>query len=184
MGPNFFFNGFFAWLSLLLRWTQQNSRPWYFAWENLQEVFVMLFVVVVVFPHWRILHFRTTFPCHRRFTLASQAREVLHHLWVLPWLLSVALLFPGFSVTVLPRALGFWEGILDPQAFFTLCSFTDILWHVFVTQMRAGTPTPSRMLLCACPHRVVPSSWRMDLNYSYCSYKAIDLSIAPVSHEL
>ena len=33
----------------------------------------------------------------------------------------------------------------------------------------------SRIFLYACPHRVVPSGWRMDLNYSYCRYKTIDL---------
>ena len=48
----------------------------------------------------------------------------------------------------------------------------------------AGRNTPSRFLLCVCPHRVVPSGWRRDLNYSYCSYKTINLSIAPVSHEV
>ena len=35
----------------------------------------------------------------------------------------------------------------------------------------AGRNTPSRILLCACPHGVVPFGWCMDLNYSYCSYK-------------
>ena len=49
------------------------------AWENLQEAFVML-VVVVVFPHWGFLRFRATFPCHRHSTLASQTREDLHQL--------------------------------------------------------------------------------------------------------
>ena len=49
----------------------------------------------------------------------------------------------------------------------------------FVTQMRA-----SKIFLCACPHRVVPSGWRLGLNYSYCSYKTIDLSITLVSHEV
>ena len=34
--------------------------------------------------------------------------------------------FPGFSVTVLPRALPFWVGIFYPQAFFTLHCFTKI----------------------------------------------------------
>ena len=47
-----------------------------------------------------------------------------------------------------------------------------------------GRSIPSRILLGACPHRVVPSGWCMALNYSYCSYKTINLSIAPVSHEV
>ena len=134
------------------------------------------------FPHWKFLRFWATFPCHRHSTVASQVREGLHQLWALPWLLSVALLLPGFSVTVLPRALRFWVGIFYPQAFCTLCSFTDI-FDTFCDS-DAGRSTPCRNLLCACLHRVVPSSWRMDLNYSYCSYKTIDLSIAPVSHEV
>ena len=66
------------------------------------------------FPYWRFLRFRITFPCHRHSILASQVREGLHQLWALPWLLSVALLLPGFSVTVLPRALRFWVGIFYP----------------------------------------------------------------------
>ena len=88
----------------------------------------------------------------------------------------------AFSVTVLPRALRFWVGIFYPKAFFTLRSFTDIFGTVCDSD--AGRNTPSRILLCACPHRVVPSGWRMGLNYSYCSYKTIDLSIAQVSHEV
>ena len=66
-------------ISLLLTRTQQNSQRWYFARENLQEVFLML-VVVVVFPHWRLLLFWATFPCHRHSTLASQAHECLQRL--------------------------------------------------------------------------------------------------------
>ena len=64
-------------------------------WENLQEVFVML--LVVAFPHWRFLLFRATFLCYRHSTLAPQTGEGVHQLWALPWLLSVALLLPGFS---------------------------------------------------------------------------------------
>ena len=117
------------------------KKRWNLAWKNHQEVLVML-VVVAVFPHWRFLHFRATFPCHRHSTLASQAREGLHQLWALPWLLSVALRFPGFFVTVLPRALRFSVGISYPQAFFYLTLLHRHFWHVFLTQMRAGTPHP------------------------------------------
>ena len=96
------------------------------------------------FPHWRILCFRAIFPCHQHLTLASQTCECLQQLWALTWLISFALLLPGFSVTVLPRALRFWGGILYPQAFFTLHTFPRFLalFVVFVTQMRAGTPNP------------------------------------------
>ena len=52
-----------------------------------------------------------------------------------PWLLSIALFFAGFSVTVLQRALRFWVDIFYPQTFFTLREH-------FVTQMGAGTPNP------------------------------------------
>ena len=38
----------------------------------------------------------------------------------------------------------------------------------------AGRNIPCRIFLCTYPHRVVPSDWRMNLNYSYCSYKTID----------
>ena len=90
--------------------------------------------------------------------------------------------FARLPVTVLPRALRFSEGIFYPEAFFTSRSFTDI-FDTFCDS-NASRNTQSRILLSACPHRVVPSDWRMDLNNSYCSYKNIDLSIAPVSHEL
>ena len=74
------------------------------------------------------------------------------------------------------------SGIFYPQAFFTLCSFTAIFGTFCGSD--AGRNTPSRILLCAGRHRVVPSGWRMDLNYSYCSYKTIGLTIAPVSPEV
>ena len=61
---------------------------------------------------------------------------------------------------------GVFDVALLPHIFDTFCDSDD------------GRNTPSRILICACPHRVVPSGWRTDLNYSYCSYKTIDLSIA------
>ena len=76
----------------------------------------------------------------------------------------------------------FWVEIFYPRAFLTLRSFTDIfgtfLW------LRCGQDHSTQDFFCACPHRVVPSGWRMDLNDLYCRYKTIDLSIAPVSHEV
>ena len=87
----------------------------------------------------RFVRFRATFSCHRHSTLDSQAREGLHQLWALPWLLLVALLLPGLSVTVLPQALRFWLGIFYPEVFFTLRSFSTFLTR-FVTQMHAETP--------------------------------------------
>ena len=64
--------------------------------------------------------------------------------------------------------------------------YLTLLLHIFDTfcDSDARRNTPFRILLCACLHRVVPFSWRMYLNYSYCSYKTIDLSIATVIHEV
>ena len=56
--------------------------------------------------------------------------------------------------------------------------------YSFVCDSGEGRNTPSRILLCACPHRVVSFSWRMDLNYWCLNYKTIDISIVPVSHEV
>ena len=70
----------------------------------------------------------------------------------------------------------FWVGVFHPRALFTL--------HSFVCDSDAGRNIPSRIFLCVCPHRVVPSSWRMDLNYWCLNYKTIHLSFVPVSHEV
>ena len=51
----------------------------------------MLFVVAV-FSHWRLLHFRATFPCHRHSNLASQARESLQQL-IHSFLIDVNMVF-------------------------------------------------------------------------------------------
>ena len=145
------------------------------AWENLQEVFVMLIIVVVFltgsFYVSGLLFLATgTPPWLLRPVKASTSSELYPDYFWLPLLFH------------LPRALRFWVGVFYPQAFFTLRSFTNI-WGTFFDSDE-GRNTPSRILLCAYPHKVVPSGWRMDLNYSYCSYKTIDLSIAPVSHEV
>ena len=54
---------------------------------------------------------------------------------------------------------------------------------LFTLHSDAARTTPPRILLCSCPHRVVPSVWHMDLNYWCLSYNTFNLSIAPVSHE-
>ena len=63
-----------------------------FAWENLSEIFVLLFIFDVVYLHLssfvNVLHFvvvssfdfQATLPGHRHSTLASQACEGLHQL--------------------------------------------------------------------------------------------------------
>ena len=43
------------------------------------------------------------------------------------------------SVIFLPRALQFWVGVFYPQAFFTLCSFTDILPAFVKASLGAGS---------------------------------------------
>ena len=136
------------------------------AWENLQEVFVMLVVVVVVvvvLPHWRFfIHCFST----SSLTLQWVIARFLHPFYTFSPVLRKVVgdtsiwTFLGFYVTVLPRALQFWAGVfylaLVPQI---LARFSD---------SDASRNTPSRILLCACPHWVVPSDSRMVLNNSYC----------------
>ena len=128
-------------------------------------------------PHRRFLHFRATFPCHRHFTPASQT----------PWRASTGSeLYPGYFQLLyfcqaFPSQL-YRERYCFEWAFFTRKRFLPYApspkFLARFCNSDAGRNTPSRIFLCACPHRVVPSGWRMDLNYSYCSYKTIDLSIA------
>ena len=63
---------------------------------------------------WTIAKFLNPF-----YTFSPAHRRVIRDTFILT--------FPRSSFTVLPRALRFWVGILYPQAFFTLCCFTDIL---------------------------------------------------------
>ena len=64
--------------------------------------------------------------------------------------------------------------------------YLALLPHIFARfcDWDAGRTTQFRILLSTCPHRVVPSGCHMVLNYSYCRYKTIGLSIASVSHEV
>ena len=98
----------------------KNSQRWYFAWENLQEVFMMLVVVLHSFLFlWccllLFLRFRATF----------SMPLALHPGFSGPWMPPPALSSnPGyfrllyFSVTFLPRALRFWVGIFLPTGVF------------------------------------------------------------------
>ena len=115
-----------------------------------------MLLVVVVFPHWRFLHFRATFPCHRHCTLASQNREGLHQLWALPWLLSFALLLPGFFVTVLLRSLRFWVSIFLPAGVFCLTLLPHILAR-FCDSDAAGTPHPGSSSMLALTELFLPA---------------------------
>ena len=131
------------------------------AWENLQEVFVML-VVVVFLPHWRFLRFRATFPSHQtlpwllRSMKASTSSEVYTGYFCL-------LYFFHHSFTVRATVL---SGRFLPRYVSYLALLPHILTHFCDSD--AGRNTPSRILLCDCPHRVVPSGWHVVLNYSYC----------------
>ena len=156
------------------------------AWENLQEVFVMLVVVVVFltggFYISGLLFLATGTP---------------------PWLLrpvkasTSAQLYPGyfrlfyfcqaFPSQFYRERYGSEWGIFTRRRFLPYAPSATFLARFCdhpCCDSDAGRNTPSRIFLWPCHHQVVPSSWRMDLNYSYCSYKTIDLSIAPVSHEV
>ena len=152
-----------------------------FAWE----VFVMLVVVVVVFTSLEVFHsllfdvishpsvsYRRVFTPIIYFQPSSSQSDLRHFHFNLSWLFRHIF---TVSATVL-------SGRFIPTGIFYL----TLLSHIFGTFCNSaeGRNTPSRILLCACSHRVVRYGWRMDLNYSYCGYKTIDLSIAPVSHEV
>ena len=106
------------------------------AWENLQEVFVML-VVVAVF------YLTGGFYVSGLLFLATGTP---------PWLLmpvkatSSSELYPGYF-RFLYFLLGFYcerygleWAFFTHRRFFLSCTLSHIFWHVFVTQMRAGTP--------------------------------------------
>ena len=98
------------------------------AWENLQEVLLMLLVVVFisleVFHSLLfdvIAHLSITYRglSHSFYTFDPAHCRVIRDTFILT--------FQGFYITVLPRALRLWAGIFYPQAFFTLHSFPT-LW--------------------------------------------------------
>ena len=152
------------------------------AWENLQKVFVMLVVVAVYLTRGfyvsGLLFLATgTPPWLLRPVKASTSSEVYPGYFQLLYFCQA---FPSQSYR---ERYGFWVCIFNPQAFFTLRSFADIFSTFF--WLRCGQEHPIQdPPLCLPSQSCPPSGWRMDLNYSYCSYKTIDLSIAPVSHEV
>ena len=94
------------------------------------------------FTHWRFLRFRAIFPCHRHSTPASQAREGLHRLCTLRWLLSVALSFARlFTSQFYRERYGFEWAIFSHRCFLPYAPSPTFL-EQFVTQMRVGTPHP------------------------------------------
>ena len=142
------------------------------AWENLQEIFVIIVVVVVavvafyltggffisllfgVIPHPSV-SYRCVFTPHFILLVLQSDTRHFHFNY------SRLFIFTS-SATVL-------NGSFLPTGIFypTLLR----LW------LNAGRNAPSRIFLCTCPHRVVPSGWRMD-------QLTIDLSIVPVSHKV
>ena len=130
------------------------------AWENLQEVFVML-VVVTVFTSLEVFTFPGYFSLppalHPSFSGPGEGPPL-----AVSSTLATFICFTFarlFSVTVLPQTLRFWVGVFYPQGFFTLRSFINIfgtfLW------LRCGQEHPIQDLLnplClplqSCPFRM------------------------------
>ena len=112
------------------KWLNKNSQRWYFAWENLQEVFV-IFVVVSCSSFIVVLHLLLFLWC------CFYISGLIHATGTPPWLLrpvkasTSSELYPDYFwlpfLFHLPRALRFWVGIFYPQAFFTLRSFPTFL---------------------------------------------------------
>ena len=71
---------------------------------------------------------------------------------------------------------------LHTQVFFLTCPpsphFGTFLW------LRCGQENPIQDPPLCMPSQSCPSGWRMVLKYSFCRFKTIGLSIAPVSHEV
>ena len=76
--------------------------------------------------------------------------------------------------------------VLSGRALTTDDFYLALLPHIlsYFYDADAGRNAPSRIHLCAYTYRVVACGWRLVFNYSYCRYKTIGLSIAPVSHEV
>ena len=134
----------------------KNSQRWYFAWENFQWGFCdvscwssfcccificrCFFIFVVlhshflfdVIPHPSVDYhqgFYTPF-----YTFCPGHRRVICDTFIF-----------NHSFIFLPRELQSWVGIFYPQAFLTLCSFTDILTCVY-----QGFPGSRQFFLEVC----------------------------------
>ena len=106
----------------------KNSQRWYFAWENLQEVFVMLVVVLhslLFLSYWLVLFLRfwtTYFTMPPALHPCFLGTQCLHQSWALPWLLSIV----SFSV--------YRERHSSDWAFFTHRSFLPyVSYSLFAT---------------------------------------------------
>ena len=133
------------------------------AWENLQEVFVMLVVVIFyltgAFYIYGLLFLAIGFSGFSSWLLmlvkTSTSSEIYPgHFW-LPYFCQ------AFLSHFYRKRYGF------ERAFFVPCPSSPHFGTFCDSD--AGRNTPSRILFCACPHRIAPSGWCMALNYSYCS---------------
>ena len=116
------------------------------AWENLQEVFVMLVVVVVVLPHWRFFFlycFSTS-----SLILSWAIAEFLHPFYIpiLAQLIAEGFATLSFNLSGLfhhsfTASATVLSGRFLPTGVFYLAPLPHIL-VCFVTQMRVGTPHP------------------------------------------
>ena len=121
----------------------KNSQRWYFAWENLQEVFMMLVVVLhsLLFLWCCLLLFL-------RFRATFSMPVVLHPgfsgLWMpppalssIPWLFSIALLFRYIFTASATVLSGYF---FLPTGVFCL----TLLPHIFATNLLLSRPPPPR----------------------------------------
>ena len=129
------------------------------AWENLQEVSVML-VVVVVLPHWRLfthcfstssltphpsVSYRRVFTPILYFQSSSSQSDSRHFHFNLP----------GFFCRSLTASATVLRGRSLPTGAFYFALLPHIL--ACFCDSDGGRKTPSKILLCACPDKVVPS---------------------------
>ena len=130
------------------------------AWENFQEVFVMLVVVVVFYVNWAfyvsglLFHATGTTPWLLRPVKASTSSTLA----TFGWFTFARLFRHSFTTSAT---------VLNGHFLHSGVFYLALFHHIFSTfcDSNAGRNTPSRILLCACPHRVVFSGWCMELNY-------------------
>ena len=123
-----------------------------------------MLVVVVILPHWRFLL------CRLFFLTTSTP----------PWLLRPDLHLLYFCQAFPSHFTA--SAMVFAHRQFLPCAPTPQFDTFYDSD--AGRNTPSRIFLHACLHRAVSYDWCMVLNYSYCRFKAIGLSIVPVSLEI
>ena len=128
------------------------------AWENLQEVFVMLVVVVVVFTSLEVFTFLGYFSLPPAFHPSfSGPMKGLHWLWALPWLLLLLYFCQAFPPHFYRECYGFeW-------VFFTHGRFLP--YTPFVTQMMVGAPLPESSSVPALTELSLPAdAWTSSID--------------------